>query len=107
MVRISRYLLATGVWFGLATGCGACAPVPIRTPVATPASVATPLPPPTPPAPTPVVARTDVTEAAPEPDTETETPTPTLEGLLDGLAPGDGSAYGLVLEDLGSGARAS
>jgi beta-lactamase class A len=35
------------------------------------------------------------------------TETPTLDGLLDGLAPGDGTAYGLVLEDLGSGARAS
>jgi beta-lactamase class A len=42
-----------------------------------------------------------------EPVPELETPAPALDGLLDGLAPGDGSAYGLVLEDLGSGARTS
>jgi beta-lactamase class A len=43
-------------------------------------------------------------------DTSAEVPTPetpALDGLLDSLTPGDGSAYGLVLEDLGSGARTS
>jgi beta-lactamase class A len=33
------------------------------------------------------------------------TPVPPLDGVLDGLLPDDSVAYGLVLEDLGSGAR--
>lgn len=47
------------------------------------------------------------TAAADAPVDVSEPQAPLLDGLLDGLAPGDGSAYGLVLEDLGSGARVS
>jgi beta-lactamase class A len=128
MARIPRALLATGALLGLVVT--ACAPVPIRAPAATPATVATPVLPPTvsavapvtqstPPVraaptatprpaalaatavPTPAVAQTEVSEPVPEREPAA------LDGLLDGLAPGDGSAYGLVLEDVGSGARAS
>jgi beta-lactamase class A len=129
MLRIPRALLATSLSFGLAIGVGACAPVPIRAPVATAPSLGTPavptvepVPRSTPPVPASAVvtsqaAATPATTAIPTPpvsETQTdvtevppEVPTPALDGLLDGLAPGDGTAYGLVLEDLGTGARTS
>jgi beta-lactamase class A len=122
MARQPRALLVAAVSFGLAA---ACAPVPIRVPAATPATAPTPVAAATPTVPsvllavppsTPTQSVTRVATPQPEPtplpratdDVSAEVPTPAppaLDGLLDGLAPGDGSAYGLVLEDLNSGAR--
>jgi beta-lactamase class A len=127
MVRLPRALLATSVSLCLAGA--ACAQVPIRLPAATVAALPTPVatvasstvaasvPRPTPATPhtlvptpqaEPTSAATVAPTAAPDASAEVSEPgAPLLDGVLDGLVPGDGSAYGLVLEDLGSGARAS
>jgi beta-lactamase class A len=95
----------------------AAAPVAARTarpasaptvqPVATPTSARVATAAPVPEA-TPVVAPVVSAPASVEQDALEEASVarvPTLDGLLDGLVPDGGPAYGLVLEDLGSGAR--
>jgi beta-lactamase class A len=116
----ARALLAVGV--SLALVVAGCAPVVNRAPTPTPASTSPPAPTPTPrpvnrptqvavtavarlTPPTPALEPTPAA-AVPAPETHAEAAeTPVLDGLLDGLVPGGEPAYGLVLEDVGSGAR--
>jgi len=121
LFRIPRALLAAGVALGVVVS--ACTPevrrVPTAPPVSTPLPAATPTFAPVAPT-TPVVTATSVARVVlptPVPTAEpplasisTEgnvdaTPVPELDGALDGLLPVGSPAYGLVLEDLGSGAR--
>jgi D-alanyl-D-alanine carboxypeptidase len=117
----ARALLAAGVSLVLVlTGCS---PAPIQVPTPRPTSTAPPVPTPTPrpqarvvgaPATRPTLAivtpqtppssPTPVLEPTPEPQADAAE-VPVLDGLLDGLLPDGDPAYGLVLEDVGSGAR--